>query len=234
MKTCPACGTQYEDHVPQCFVDGTSLNDIPVEEAGRFDGGTAPSTTREDAPGPVSEQPAPQSRGATSIIAFLGLLSILLGVGLVGIVLFVLTRTEAPPGPTPVPVPVIAPPEPPPPAPEPPAPTVLSVGITSTPPGAEVWEGSSVLCVTPCSIEHPEHAPLPRSLVLKAENHLDTPYQLDDPRLPHHVPLQVKAAPVRPTPRPARPSPGPAPTPTPAAPKPSPRPSTAPAIELER
>lgn len=187
MKTCPECGTQYEDHVPMCFVDGTAL---PESEA---PAPSPPPTTPPPAPAP--EKTKSSSAPLLLVGAVVALVLMLLIGGVSGIALIGMSRSEPPPEvaaaqapPTPVPVAPVAVPEP---EPVP----AKQVGFTSAPAGAAVWEGDTLLCTTPCQIAHPAHAPLPRELVLKAPGYLDAPTSLEDPDKPQHVALKKTPAP---------------------------------------
>ena len=202
MKTCPSCGTQYEDHVPQCFVDGTSLE--AVQSVERHTVTPIPTATppADGTPAPAQRIPPPASNN-TGLVVLLGgaVVVLLMAGGLVGIAYFAAGRTSPPP----VPV-AVAPPPAPAPVPVPPPPQVVKLGVTSTPDGAAVFEGDTRLCTTPCTIDHPEHAPLPRTLVLKAPGHEDTTYVVETVDRPHHVPLTpFVAAPSPPRPRPGSP-----------------------------
>lgn len=115
----------------------------------------------------------------------------------------------APPTPpTAVPAPAVPEPEPAPVA-------VRSVDITSSPDGAEVWEGGQLLCVTPCKVEHGPGQDLPREFILKRGGHADLAVELETLGVPIRGELVKQAAPA---PRPARSRPAPRPTPKPKPP----------------
>ena len=219
MKRCPDCDAEYDDHVEYCFVDGADLVVVEQEVV------VAPVSSAT----PVSEDGGSGGRGLLGLGVFFliggGLVVVLLGLGITAVYVggspdetaMTSSAVAADPRPVPVPLPV--------PVPEPePEPEVLQLGFTSTPAGAAVWEGDTQLCETPCVVEHPEHAPVPRTFVLKANRYRDAEHVVDDPSLPQHVELN----PIRARPRP-RPRPEPQPATVAAKPDPKPAPTTAPA-----
>jgi hypothetical protein len=192
MKRCAQCGAEYDDHVEFCFVDGSELG-----------AGVVPAAP--PVPVVVNEaRPASTSRGTAILAVVILMIGGLVLLGGLAAALMLIVPGSKPPPPEPVPVPVPAPAVPvvaPPPAP---APVVARVGFTSTPDRAELWEGDTLLCTTPCTVEHPDHAPVPRQFVLKRDGYVDTPHVMADPGLPQHVSLRSQEA--RPIPRPARPT----------------------------
>ena len=181
MKSCPECGTEFEDHVPTCLVDGTPLGDVaPTIPPAQ----TAPAEEEDDKKGGGMLLP---------VLLVVGLL-LLLGVGAVA---YVLTSTGEP-----EPAPVVE-------APKPAEPAVLAVGFTSEPDGAKVTEGGEPICTTPCTVPHMEGVPLPRTFVLSAEGYADAEHLMNNPGIPQHVRLKSltpEPAPA-PVPAPARPRP---------------------------
>lgn len=193
MKRCPQCKAEYDQHVEYCFVDGAELVDLGDDE-----GGPLP--------------PPPSSSRLLPIVFVLAGLSML--VMLVVLVLVVMTWSDAPPDDElmAAPTPAVAPP------PEPiedgPGATVHKIMVRSTPSGAEVWEGSTLLCpATPCSVEHPDHAPIPRVFELRRDGYTSTRIEMTDVNAPLEARLRDESAPRRsPSPR-AEPAPAePAPT----------------------
>jgi hypothetical protein len=85
----------------------------------------------------------------------------------------------------------------------PPVPTQIArVPFDSEPQGAQLWEQNKFLCTTPCVVEHPEYAPLPREFVLRLEGYIDTSHRMTDTtsqrvQLQHDAP---KPVPLRPRP----------------------------------
>jgi hypothetical protein len=185
------------------LVDGTDLSGVAsVADPLSVGGGAIDHQPTNDA------APQPASRGGALPLLFLGagalVVLLLLGVG------FVIVAGVASTSGSDEQVPVAAPEPPPAPEPEPepepepaPAPVQMLV-IGSSPGGAEVWEGDAQLCTTPCATPHPDHAPLPRSFVLKLAGHVDTPYDATTVEGPH----QITLPPVKAAPRPQAPKPG--------------------------
>ncbi len=207
MKICPECQTQYEEHVEVCLIDGAQLE--------------AP----EAAPAPPPEPSGAVSRRAAGGIfgvALFGLIALLLFVTLVGVVLFT-TMSGGEPAPPPAPAKAPPPPAPaPPPAPPAPVPVapVPKIALTSDPPGATVIENGQLVCVTPCTVEHPEEAVLPRRLTFQLDGYKEATLAVTDPTIPQLVKLEpIRRA--RPKPRPAPPKPTPDPEPRPIAPAPT-------------
>lgn len=96
-----------------------------------------------------------------------------------------------------------------------------SLTLTSDPPGAEVWEGNSLLGNAPLTVELDiERGGEPRTFEFRLDGHV--PRVLVQRWSPvdvvQGVALQPAAAPVTPTPAPAPARPNPAPAPAPAAP----------------
>ena len=203
MKTCPECGTQYEDHVPSCLVDGADLTSISALPS---HSGPAPYVVAVAPPPP----PPPAARSVVGGGMLLGLAG-MFGVGFVavlvaigGVVWFGASDPEPPkkpevpvaapqPAPVPVPVPVAGP------VAVAPAP---KISIRSDPAGAELWEGAARLCTTPCSTDHPDHAPLPRTFTLKLAGYLDTTYEMTDPAAAHDVRMRRPVPQQQPQPNP--------------------------------
>ena len=197
MKRCPQCGAQYDDHVEFCFVDGTELAAISGSATPSLSLGPTPTSPPMAAPLPVAPN-SPLRRALPLVLAF-GVLAALL---MFTVIVLALMRSDPdPPAPTPEPVAVapspVRPPEP--------LPTVAKVVVESTPEGAEVWEGSTLLCNdTPCTVDHPEHAPIPREFVLKMRGFREARLVMDDPGRGHHATLQREGRKRRPAPpRPA-------------------------------
>jgi hypothetical protein len=224
MKHCPQCGAEYDDYVQFCFVDGVALVEgpgtapkailpystpLPAPQAGSMQ--APPSLPPPAGVRPALAEAKPRSGGdgrALSLWA-IGLLLVpvilLFGVGglVVAVVVVGSSSSEEqarptpapPPSPTPTPAPSVVS------APAPSAP-VQRVTFESTPPGAEVWEGTFMLCATtPCSIEHPEHAPADRKFLLKLEGHQDTEHVLEDPSQVQAVVLPARNKKTRPNPK---------------------------------
>jgi len=205
MKTCPECGTQYEDHVMTCLVDGVDLSGVPsaappssTSQSGPHDADAVPVV--------VTQTSGPSPGVAGGVLALAGLAMVLaVGVVVLAVVLWAFsgpptTPSQPDPAPAPEPVPAPAVPVPIEPEPEPAPEPEPTIRLTSAPEGAEVWEGETKLCVTPCDTPHPPHAPLPRSFVLKRDGFLDTPYEMSDPSTDHSVTLKS-----RPRPQPTQP-----------------------------
>jgi hypothetical protein len=139
-----------------------------------------------------------------------GIVLLLAFAGLAGVfVVLMSTSTPPPPEPapepaTPVPVPVPVPEPVPVPLPTP-AGKAQTITLTSVPDGAEVWEGNTKLCATPCTTPHPEHAPLPREFVFKLKGYKDKLYAMDDPSGDHEVRLSSNVKPPTPKPGPRLP-----------------------------
>lgn len=208
MRTCSECGTQYEDHVESCLLDGTTLD--------------PPETTATPAPAPIASSAPAKAAGGGLLLGVLAV--VLFGViAVVGVGIFLFAGGDSPP-PEPVAVAPVPPPAPPSPAPTPPpAPTVKTVALVSSPPGARVTEHDAEVCVTPCNIEHPEDAPLPRTFHLELDGHKPADFVMTEAAGPFLIELEpIRAAT---SPRPARPvpapTPDPGPRPVPTAPRPS-------------
>lgn len=199
MKSCPECRTEYEDHIVLCLVDGSPLADVAAT------------------PAPMARSGASKGGGLVFFVVAGAAVLLLLGIGVGS-----LFRPEpvAVPEPAIRPAPVeIAPAAPVEPA-EPVAPPVIRVGFTSDPQGAALTEQGEVLCTTPCTIEHPEHAPLPRTFVLKSPGYIDTDYTMNNPGIPQLVKLSKPPPKPLPRRRPAPIQPQPAPEPV-VGPRPS-------------
>jgi hypothetical protein len=117
-------------------------------------------------------------------------------------------RTHAPaPPPVPVPVPaIIAPPVQPSPtheAPHEPAEQpAVEVELVSTPEGAKVYENDQFVCETPCTIQHPPHAPLPRTFVFRNPGYRDMTHEMTDAK----GPISIQMIRARGAPAPANPT----------------------------
>ncbi len=188
MKRCPQCAAEYENHVEFCFVDGSALPTDSVEANPRSTSSAPPVVL------------PPQPRASRSMVPYMLLLlfvSVFLPLGGASAAWLMLRdpapatapATQAPAPPTPTL---------PPPAPVPAPSKSIGIGFTSTPQGAEVWENETLLGVTPCNVEHPDYAALPRTFVLKKAGHPDATLQLTDPTVPQHVELLVQARPRAP------------------------------------
>jgi hypothetical protein len=185
MKVCPECGTQYEDHVPTCIADGVEL--VPAA-------GAEPTQILPARPAPPA--PPPPAGPRLSVILLVALAA---GVGTVALVTvvvaqLVLNRPSPPPPSRPVPVAApapVAPREAPP----------IDVVLVSEPLGAKVYENDQFVCETPCTVQHPPHAPLPRSFVFKAAGHRDEMFEMTEAR----GPITVQLSRVRSVPAPAGP-----------------------------
>lgn len=187
MKVCPECGTQYEDHVPTCIADGATLVaqvaapvSIPPEKA------------RSTLP------PARPSSRLPFVLLGLVLFGVVAAVSVLALAVassqLAIGRPPAPevaqvrlPPPRPEPEPVPEPPERPP----------VEVVLASEPLGAKVFENDQFVCVTPCTIQHPPHAPLPREFVFKADGHRDVVYEMTEAKGPIAVALpRLRSSPV--------------------------------------
>jgi hypothetical protein len=190
MKVCPECGTQYEDHVPTCIADGADLVPHVVQQPAAPAPAAADPTIKLpiSAPrAPPPPPPEPQSRfsiallliavlGAGVVVTVVGLIAVTWGVG--G------NRTVEPleaahTVPAPRPLPESEPNERPP----------VEVVLVSEPLGAKVYENEQFVCETPCAVQHPPHAPLPRSFVFKAEGYRDRTFEMTEARGPITVEL---------------------------------------------
>ena len=218
MKVCPVCHTRYEDHVPVCLADGAAL----VEADTRPDAVGGPHPTgalrsgelRSGEFGPADPQPPGplpvQARPSRPLWLLPPLVTVvLLAVG-AAYVLFPLLNAPtssglretdgfsdqalhdgfAEPPPTLVP-------------------------FSSDPEGAEIWENGTLVCTTPCAVEHPAHVPLPRSFTIRAEGHRQTDYVMRDAQRPQFVVLNRQGSPGRVRPR------NPQAEPAPSSPKPN-------------
>jgi hypothetical protein len=132
--------------------------------------------------------------------------ALVLALGAVGYALMTPRAVEPPPvAPAPAPAPAAAAPAPV--APAAPA-QARMIDVTSEPSGSEVWEGSTLLGVTPCKVDHPDHAPTPRTFTLKLNGYRDEAVEMVDPKVPLRATLS-KAAAAAPPPKPNRPAPQP-------------------------
>lgn len=235
MKRCPECTTLYEDHVTSCLVDGAELEVVEdasaehlIQRTGQFSRQLVgdPSSLTADA---VEEKPR-RSLLPIVLLAF-GLIGFLVVLGIVVIATTGAGQTVEPPKPEPV---VVAPPPPPAPAPAPPpAPVAMDFTIVTEPPGADVTENDVHVCVTPCTVDHPEDAPLPRTFKVALDGYTSEQVVIRKAGGTNQLRLLKKSspAPVRPRPRPRpdpTPTPTPAPTPSPALAEPVPAPTPAP------
>ncbi|MEQ1572144.1 MAG: hypothetical protein ABMA64_41335, partial [Myxococcota bacterium] len=76
----------------------------------------------------------------------------------------------------------------------------VSVPLSSEPLHAKVYENEQFVCETPCTIQHPAHAPLPRSFVFKADGYRDVVFDMVDANQPVQVRLTRARAPTGPPP----------------------------------
>ena len=165
MKRCPQCDAEYDDHVEYCFVDGAEL----VLQAG----------TR-SAPLPPPPSTSPSARFLPVVLLLGGVAVIALIV--IGVLLTSGDRDVAGTPPLPPPEPQTEVPD---------APPTPTVSITSSPQGAQVWEGSTRLCErTPCEVEHPDHAPIPRLFSLRLSGFEDASLEMADVSMAYDVPLR--------------------------------------------
>jgi hypothetical protein len=135
---------------------------------------------------------------AILVFLFLGVALLAFGGVVVALVFFGTQGTETavapPPAPPPIPPIELTAPQPTPPRPS----SSVRVMFESVPPGAQVWEQEKYLCATPCAIDQPEIAPLPREFVLKLDGHQDEPHRMNDTDTQHIVlkPIAVKPVPT--------------------------------------
>jgi hypothetical protein len=203
MKRCPQCGAEYDDYVQYCFVDGAELvvgasstpkpapirPSTPLPAPVAAPGGIPAASTRSPRAAPRPPPPPdPRSSPLWVILVFL-----LLGVALLafgGVVVALLFFGSQGAGDETVATPAPAPTQPdrgtmppiqlPKPVPSPSPASVVLVRFESDPSGAQVWEQDQYLCQTPCPIDQPEYAPLPREFVLRLDGHVDTPHRMTD------------------------------------------------------
>lgn len=206
MKICPDCGTQYEDHVASCLVDGSDLSAVASVPAS-MGPSSAPSSTPRGAPIVAPAPPPRRGGGGTVMLAMAGVLALLALLVVVAIMVVVFSSNSKPaplppePAPQARPLPVPEPVAMPVPVPEV-QPDLPTITLNSNPEGAEVWEGQTKLCETPCTTAHPEHAPLPREFVLKMKGYVDTTYSMEVPDQEHMVSMRRPAVSPKPTPGP--------------------------------
>lgn len=220
MKSCPECGTRYEDYVENCLADGEKLE--PLEEE-------SPAAVAD--PTPV---PPPQAASSGPNLLWLALLPLLFLLVLAAFALAFLLVPSGAEDPNPVepapavvePAPVVEPvvePNPPAPAVEPPPDPVVTLALVSTPKGAVVLENDMEVCRTPCNVSHPPEASFPRTFVLKHPKHQNGTLVVEDAGGPYLVELKPNRRTTRPSPRP---------DPVPTTPKPAP--GSAPTLGRER
>jgi hypothetical protein len=219
MKVCPECDTQYEDHVLACLVDGAALvpsargisqtqtMPIPVPPARPVHVAPPPEPRHAERTMELPAVPPPRRSAARWLLVVPPLAALVLGVVVVAAYAVWVAGSQRATAAA-VPAPALPPPSataattPPDPVPdEEPAPEL--VRFDSDPPGAEVWENDTLVCMTPCTIEHPAHVPLPRSFVLRANGFRDTPWTLDDPSRPQLVELARRSTKTTHTQKPA-------------------------------
>lgn len=221
MKTCRECQTHYEDHVEVCLLDGVTLETVATPPGAVVARGTPAPVGRVSDTGATSVER--RAAGGVAGLALLGAGGFVVLLLLVGVALFVMSSGEEPP-PAPAPAAVTPPPAPvqPAPAPPPEPAVVTKIAFTSDPAGAMVTENGRDVCVTPCTVDHPEHAGLPRKMTLRLDGYQAADVSVADPSIPQLVKLsKIRSAPrPRPRPRPA-PRPNPSPKPRPLAPAPS-------------
>jgi len=78
--------------------------------------------------------------------------------------------------------------------------------VVSEPMGAGVYENDQFVCQTPCTVQHPAHAPLPRTFVFKLPGYHDKTYEMTDASQPISVQLVHLHAAAMPPPAGPRPS----------------------------
>lgn len=237
MRRCPECETLYEDHVDTCLVDGADL--VQVEDAGSISmqrtgsfsqqlSGSHLAVPTDEVPNLAYEPTQEEEKRQSRLPLLLGLVVLLFGFGgvaLAGVVF--LSQSGGPPPPPPVPAAVPEPEPPPPPAPAPePEPEVQEFTLTTIPSNATVHENGQLVCRTPCVLEHPPDAPLPRAFSIEHEGYVAQVYTVTQASGNHQISLSETPRPrpvrVSSAPRPARP------TPAPAAPQPAPEPAASP------
>lgn len=250
MKRCPECDTLYEDHVDVCLVDGAELvqaSETTAEHVlnatGYHTRSNVLSAAQQAEIAALREQSeeADKSGGSSRALVpllLVGVLLLVVGGAGAGVVLMSAAGSTTP-EPEPGPVASVAPPPAPEPvAPAPAAPAVEEFSLVTQPAGARVLENGKEVCTTPCVIEHPAHAPLPRTFTLEMEGHVTEEYTVQTAGGTHQIrmsekqvarprPTRVSRAP-RPSPTPspvAAPEPVAAPAPEPAAPAPAPKPA---------
>ena len=197
MKRCPQCDAEYDDHVEYCFVDGAQL----VQQTDRVAAASLP-------PPPEA---SPSSRLLPLVLA-LGAAAVVALIVVAGVLVYVVVGGEGDQrsaGEAEVPsTDAISEPVQPSGAL---AATAAFVSVQSTPSGAQIWEGNTQLCPsTPCEVEHPEHAPIPRTFRVHLDGYEDGPIEMVDVRRAYEVELQRAGADTPPAPRPrprSRPSP---------------------------
>jgi hypothetical protein len=200
MQVCPECGTQYEDHVPTCIADGVRLvSAAAVPE---------PKPAR-----PAQASPPPRSRASAGIPVVLALAA-MGGGGLAALVggVFLWSQLGAhgrtqpvPPPPPPsvvAPAPALTAPVPPPAPAEPIEQPAVQVALASSPDGAKVYENDQFVCEAPCTIEHPPHAPLPRTFVFRLSGYRDATFEMTDAK----APISIQMSRARGAPAPANPT----------------------------
>ncbi len=185
MKRCPQCRAEYDDHVEYCFVDGAEL---------------VPHTGMLQITTPLPPPPAP-NRSLLPMLLVLGVMGMLMLSS--GLVLIVFLFME----------PKVATVEPNLPEVQPPPNTLdvdgedIMVEITSSPPGARVFEGAEQVCPsTPCQIPHPTGEGRERRLTFKLQGFQDRTESWSDPHTPWKIKLLRKPVP-KPLPQPAAPKP---------------------------
>lgn len=191
MQVCPECGTQYEDHVPTCIADGVRL--VAVE--------ATPEPPRKRTPPPPALAPS-RERSALPLLLLLPLGGLVVAAGalVLGVALLQMPKTpEAkPPAPAPAIVAAPVPVEVQPASAETPS---IDVVLVSIPEGAGVYENDQFVCETPCTVQHPPHAPLPRFFVFKLSGHRDETYEMVEAKGP--IAIQMKRQKGAPAPVPA-------------------------------
>ena len=199
MKVCPECGTRYEDHVPTCIADGAVL----VAQIAPPVASTVPPEK------PRAAAPRPGGSRLPLVLLALVTFAAIAAVSVVG--LAVASSQLGVGRPPPVEAPQVRLPPPriePEPVPEPPERPPVEVMLASEPVGAKVFENDQFVCITPCTIQHPPHAPLPRVFVFKADGHRDASFEMTEAKGPIAVDLpRVRSSPVQSAPSNAAPRP---------------------------
>ena len=173
MKRCPQCNATYDEHVEFCFVDGASL--VHMDEAELQ---------------PVAPPPSRPKIGIGTVLGGSALAVLLLALIAFGLVFQRSTRADDG-SIEPAPAPVMMVEETRSNDPYEGDGSVALISISSEPPGASVWEGRAKVCEsTPCTIEHPPHAPVPRLFSVRLSDHKDWEVTMWDPDRPIAVELE--------------------------------------------
>lgn len=199
MKQCPQCETRYEDHVDTCIADGTDLDTITDQTLAMATSTAVSGPHRQPPPAVVVRRANPLPWVLVGMLLFALLM-------FVGVVLLGLTTARVASS----------------------AATRLpdTFSIVTEPPGARVLEHGSIVCTTPCALEHPADAPLPREFRVELAGFAPETYTISESTGRHRIRLSAVAPDPPPEPEVIEPPPAPEPL-TPAVltpPKPEPRP----------